>query len=399
MKLFYPLLLLPLLAGCPFAKCGDGETNRGEACDDGNLIDADGCEANCSLPTCNNGIVDPGELCLGEPVSFATDEAPIEPATADINGDGHQDILTANALGNSVSVLISDGNGNLSRQADVDLGSPAVFITVGDFDGDQFPDFAVSLFDVDTIEVFRGVGDGTFEPLTTLTANNSVFLVTADFNQDNNQDLITSSDDGVVLFLNDGVGVFQAPRISFIGGVDALAVADFDGNETLDAATRVDNNLVFLLGDGLGNFAPQPAQLDGEIQGRLTAGDFNGDKLPDLAAAQFSNGFVNIFINQAGAFTQTQTFSIFGPVALTAADLNQDNTPDLAIASDADLNLEFHLAVLSSDPENFTAQDPVFAGSGNVEGITTSDLNEDTVPDVILTNTSNSRLVLFLSQP
>jgi cysteine-rich repeat protein len=400
MKLFYPLLLLPLLTGCPFAKCGDNNTNKGEACDDGNTNDADGCEADCSLPACGNGIIDPGELCFGEPVSLTTDTSPNEPATADFNGDGHQDIVTANFTGNSVSVLLGDGTGNFTGQPDVDLGFPALFIAVGDFDGDQRPDFATSLIDADTIEVFRGLGDGTFAALAVLKSSNPSQLLTADFNKDGDQDLIASSNDGVILFLNDGAGGFQAPRISFIGSFPTIAVADFDGDSNTDVAAGVAGNLVLLLGDGVGNLAPQTAQLTGEIQGRLAVGDFNGDQFPDLATAQFAlDGIINILDNQAGIFSAAQTFSTTGPFSLVAADLNQDGNPDLAIASDLDNDLNAHFVAITSDVDLFRAQEPLFASNGNLRGITTSDLNEDAVPDVILTDNSNSQLILFLSQP
>ena len=47
------------------ALCGNGVVDPGEACDDGNLVDGDGCEASCQLgePVCGNGVVDPGEAC------------------------------------------------------------------------------------------------------------------------------------------------------------------------------------------------------------------------------------------------------------------------------------------------------------------------------------------------
>jgi len=34
-----------------------------EQCDDGNKVNSDGCEADCTLPFCGNGIVDSGEQC------------------------------------------------------------------------------------------------------------------------------------------------------------------------------------------------------------------------------------------------------------------------------------------------------------------------------------------------
>jgi cysteine-rich repeat protein len=36
--------------------CGDGRQDAGEACDDGNGVDTDGCRNNCTLPACGDGI-------------------------------------------------------------------------------------------------------------------------------------------------------------------------------------------------------------------------------------------------------------------------------------------------------------------------------------------------------
>lgn len=43
--------------------CGDGVPDAGEACDDGNAIDGDGCDHNCTATACGNGIVTVGEAC------------------------------------------------------------------------------------------------------------------------------------------------------------------------------------------------------------------------------------------------------------------------------------------------------------------------------------------------
>jgi cysteine-rich repeat protein len=42
---------------------GNGGTNTGEECDDGNLIDGDGCDHNCKLTGCGNGVRTTGEEC------------------------------------------------------------------------------------------------------------------------------------------------------------------------------------------------------------------------------------------------------------------------------------------------------------------------------------------------
>jgi cysteine-rich repeat protein len=43
--------------------CGNGILENGEACDDGNDINTDGCRNDCTLPACGDGIVDQGEAC------------------------------------------------------------------------------------------------------------------------------------------------------------------------------------------------------------------------------------------------------------------------------------------------------------------------------------------------
>jgi cysteine-rich repeat protein len=43
--------------------CGDGARCRLEECDDNNLVDGDGCDANCTVTRCGNGIATAGEEC------------------------------------------------------------------------------------------------------------------------------------------------------------------------------------------------------------------------------------------------------------------------------------------------------------------------------------------------
>jgi cysteine-rich repeat protein len=45
--------------------CGDGELDPSEECDDGNNVDGDGCDANCVVEFCGDGILQPdlGEEC------------------------------------------------------------------------------------------------------------------------------------------------------------------------------------------------------------------------------------------------------------------------------------------------------------------------------------------------
>src|SRR5947208_2123707 len=43
--------------------CGNGRMDPGEACDDGNAINGDGCDNNCTPTGCGNGVMTAGEGC------------------------------------------------------------------------------------------------------------------------------------------------------------------------------------------------------------------------------------------------------------------------------------------------------------------------------------------------
>jgi cysteine-rich repeat protein len=48
----------------PNTSCGNGgPLDPSEQCDDGNLVNGDGCDANCTLTSCGNGIATPPEQC------------------------------------------------------------------------------------------------------------------------------------------------------------------------------------------------------------------------------------------------------------------------------------------------------------------------------------------------
>jgi cysteine-rich repeat protein len=71
----------------PAKVCGDWIVRPGEQCDDGNLTDGDGCDANCTLSVCGNGIRTAPEAC---------DDGNV------LDGDGCDGNCTVSACGNGV---------------------------------------------------------------------------------------------------------------------------------------------------------------------------------------------------------------------------------------------------------------------------------------------------------
>jgi cysteine-rich repeat protein len=50
-------------SNCTLTACGNGIPTAGEACDDGNLDDGDGCRSDCTVEDCGDGVTDAGEEC------------------------------------------------------------------------------------------------------------------------------------------------------------------------------------------------------------------------------------------------------------------------------------------------------------------------------------------------
>src|SRR5262249_3709543 len=137
-------------------------------------------------------------------------------AMADVNGNGHLDLLTANAGSGTVSVRLDDGGGGFS-------GTTANDIAVGSFPA------SIALADLD--------GDGD---LDLLTANNGGNTVSLRF--------------------GDGGGGFSGPPSPALGAADppiSIAVADVNGNGKLDllAASGLGGTVSVRLGNGDGTFS------------------------------------------------------------------------------------------------------------------------------------------------
>jgi cysteine-rich repeat protein len=102
--------------------CGDGTQQAEEACDDGNLVNGDGCTVACSAAVCGNGVIESPELCddgnatNGDGCSTTCEpnecgNLAVEPGEQcddgnTTNGDGCSAHCQTNVCGNSV---IEDG--------------------------------------------------------------------------------------------------------------------------------------------------------------------------------------------------------------------------------------------------------------------------------------------------
>ncbi len=171
-------------------------------------------------------------LFIAQPeITSATFDDPVFMTTADLNGDSKADLVVVNDNGDSLSVLL--GNGDLSFQAATALNLSSFSMpegaVVADFNNDGIPDIASSASLQDKVSVFLGQGNGNFAaPVDFGVPTDSVpfGLATADFNKDQKPDLAVAdvTDPGTVSILLNASGVTLASAIG--AGDTSLTLTD-----------------------------------------------------------------------------------------------------------------------------------------------------------------------------
>jgi hypothetical protein len=257
-----------------------------------------------------------------------------ESALGDLDGDGNLDAVVDQDMGagsGAYSIFTGNGDGTFSDAdtlVDTIGGAPAL----ADLNGDGKLDLVIGgAWWTNTLHIYLGQGDGTFSGPDTLEAadNFPLYPALADVNNDTNVDIIvpTIYADSVGVFLGNGDGTFQI-RSDFPTApspvVPILADLRLEGHLDLMTINQGhSNSLSVLLGAGTDTLFRAPTNLGlGEYPGRPALGDFNEDDCPDLAIPCQTSDYVLVMLNAICPTSGVGTQLPYGALHWLAASPN-----------------------------------------------------------------------------
>jgi hypothetical protein len=279
--------------------------------------------------------------------TFAVGKSPWAVAVGDFRGAGLLDLAVANRWSNTVSVLFGNGNGTFQPAHDYIVGNNPNSVAVADLTGAGHLDLIVANDGSTFVSVLLGNGDGTFKSAKNYPAGSfPSAVVVGDFAGNGVPDLAVVNEspaDQVSILLGNGDGTFQAPK-SFAAGPQArsVGVADFSGDGRLDLAV-VDagdvygNNseLRIFLGNGDGTFQPGVVLPAGTYGWSLAIADLNGDGLDDVVVSTGQGS--RVFLSKGnGDFQAAGVFAVGGESLMAPGDFNRDGVLDLAFTLEGD---------------------------------------------------------------
>jgi hypothetical protein len=146
--------------------------------------------------------------------SWPVGDGPKALAVGDLNGDGRQDLVTANSE-STVTVLLNGGGGRFGARQDLPTYGWGAQVAIGDLNDDDAPDLVVAYL---SVSVFLGNGDGTFRAPADYFVSPGVAtcVAVADVNEDGRQDVLAGNSfwNDVAVFPGIGDGTVGAPPTS-----------------------------------------------------------------------------------------------------------------------------------------------------------------------------------------
>ncbi|MBC6410317.1 MAG: VCBS repeat-containing protein, partial [Ekhidna sp.] len=338
-------------------------------------------------------------------------------AFADVNKDGHQDVLITgqNNEDNSISSFyLNDGEGGFKLKATPFAGVSSSSIAFADVDGKNGPDVLITGYTgierIAKLYVNDGSGDFTEKMETPFAGVSAGSIAFADVDGENGPDVlitggIISTETIASLYLNEGEGNFteKTAGVSFVDVVfSSIAFADVDKDGHQDVLITGQNNsdsgnraASLYLNDGSGGFTLKATPFPGVSSGSIAFADVNRDGNEDVLITGwiFASGerISSLYLNDgSGVFTEKAETPFTGvrDGSIAFADVDGDGDQDVLITGNTGPKRIANL-YLNDGSGGFTLKTTPFSGVNN-SSIAFADVDGDDDPDVLITGDTGS---------
>ena len=288
--------------------------------------------------------------------------------TGDFNNDGNIDFVTPSRLERRITLWLGNGDGNFGDSLGFGVGISPRSLIPGDFNEDNNLDVAVANLLSNDVTILLGDGNGDFPNTITYTAGDKPrSIITADFNSDNHLDLAIANrdDNSISILLGIGDG-------SFIDTILLNTTSEMNPRQVRSGDLNNDNklDLVLVHDEQMGSSV---GQKYGVLLGR---GDGTFDPI-----------VVNI-INAGNGFPEA--------VSLTLGKFDADQNLDMVISLNNSQEDEI-VSFTGNGDGKFNLIDVITVGTAPFH-IINYDLTQDGFPDIIVSNTGNSRITIHTNR-
>jgi hypothetical protein len=253
-------------------------------------------------------------------------------------------------------LLFNQGDGTFEEVPEIATGDSPYGVTAADLDGEGHADLVVSHSpegdEAGHLSVLLSNGDGTFQEQTDYATVDNWISSAVDVDGDADLDLViedatekgTLGRYGAVVWLNAGDGTFEEGERYFLDvqHIGHVATGDLNGDTVQDLVVRhyPEAKIGIQLGNGDGSFGePVEYETAPDLQWVAVA-SLDGDSYPDLASGT-AGGVISVHINNGnGTFQEKVDYGVGGDIMnIEAVDMDGDGSLDLLFSSSGGGNL------------------------------------------------------------
>ncbi len=206
----------------------------------GNLVTNGATGVNFSGTFTASGVINGGNFVWAS--SPGVGSYPISVTSADVNGDGKVDLISANSGVNTLTVLTNNGSGGFVLASSPGVGSGPRSVTSADVNGDGKVDLISVNYTDYTLTVLTNNGSGGFVLASSpVVGTNPTSVTSADVNGDGKADLINANEFGNSLTVLTNAANFAGQFIGNGSGLTSLNAANLTGTVPL---AQLPGNLV-----------------------------------------------------------------------------------------------------------------------------------------------------------